>query len=82
MIQLTKEFDENRAGMAIRFLDDGISTEGTMEKMVVTLGVPLSDHKFLHLLKSNCRVFIANTLSTISLRGISSLTTSTPSLLR
>ena len=35
MIQLIKEFDEN--GVAIRFLGDGISTEGTMGKMVVTI---------------------------------------------
>ncbi len=35
MIQLIKEFDD--AGIAIRFLDDGISTEGTMGKMVVTI---------------------------------------------
>ena len=35
MIQLIKEFDE--MGVAIRFLDDGISTEGTMGKMVVTI---------------------------------------------
>lgn len=35
MIQLIKEFDET--GVAIRFLDDGISTEGTMGKMVVTI---------------------------------------------
>jgi DNA invertase Pin-like site-specific DNA recombinase len=35
MIQLSKEFDE--IGVAIRFLDDGISTEGTMGKMVVTI---------------------------------------------
>ena len=35
MIQLIKEFDE--AGVSIRFLDDGISTEGTMGKMVVTI---------------------------------------------
>ena len=35
MIQLIKEFDEN--GVAIRFLDDGISTEGTMGNMVVTI---------------------------------------------
>ena len=35
MIHLIKEFDEN--GVAIRFLDDGISTEGTMGKMVVTI---------------------------------------------
>lgn len=35
MIKLIKEFDE--LGVAIRFLDDGISTEGTMGKMVVTI---------------------------------------------
>lgn len=35
MINLIKEFDE--LGVAIRFLDDGISTEGTMGKMVVTI---------------------------------------------
>ncbi|MBU2738175.1 recombinase family protein [Acidithiobacillus concretivorus] len=35
MIQLIKEFDA--IGVAIRFLDDGISTEGTMGKMVVTI---------------------------------------------
>lgn len=35
MIQLIKEFD--RIGVALRFLDDGISTEGTMGKMVVTI---------------------------------------------
>ncbi len=35
MIQLIKEFDDMK--VAIRFLDDGISTEGTMGKMVVTI---------------------------------------------
>ena len=35
MVQLVKEFDE--LGVAIEFLDDGISTEGTMGKMVVTI---------------------------------------------
>ena len=35
MINLIKEFDN--LGVAIRFLDDGISTEGTMGKMVVTI---------------------------------------------
>ena len=35
MIQLIKEFDN--IGVAIRFLDDGISTEGTMGKMIVTI---------------------------------------------
>jgi DNA invertase Pin-like site-specific DNA recombinase len=35
MISLIKEFDH--LGVAVRFLDDGISTEGTMGKMVVTI---------------------------------------------
>ena len=35
MIQLIKQFDN--MGVSIRFLDDGISTEGTMGKMVVTI---------------------------------------------
>lgn len=35
MIQLIKEFDEIK--VAVRFLDDGISTEGAMGKMVVTI---------------------------------------------
>ncbi|MGB0906059.1 MAG: recombinase family protein [Maricaulaceae bacterium] len=35
MIGLIKDFD--KIGVAIRFLDDGISTEGTMGKMVVTI---------------------------------------------
>ena len=35
MIQLIKAFDD--MGVAVRFLDDGISTEGTMGKMVVTI---------------------------------------------
>ncbi len=35
MIQLIKEFDT--MGVAVRFLDDGISTEGSMGKMVVTI---------------------------------------------
>jgi DNA invertase Pin-like site-specific DNA recombinase len=35
MIQLIKEFDAS--GVFIRFLDDGISTEGSMGKMVVTI---------------------------------------------
>ncbi len=35
MINLIKEFDE--LGVPIRFLDDGISTEGTMGKMIVTI---------------------------------------------
>ncbi len=35
IINLIKEFDV--LGVAIRFIDDGISTEGTMGKMVVTI---------------------------------------------
>jgi DNA invertase Pin-like site-specific DNA recombinase len=35
MVQLIKTFDA--MGVAVRFMDDGISTEGTMGKMVVTI---------------------------------------------
>ena len=35
MIRLIKAFDQN--GIAVRFLDDGISTEGTMGRMVITI---------------------------------------------
>jgi DNA invertase Pin-like site-specific DNA recombinase len=35
MIALIKEFDE--IGVSIRFLDDGISTDGIMGKMVITI---------------------------------------------
>jgi len=35
MIQLIKEFDSQ--GVSIRFMDDGISTEGAMGRMVVTI---------------------------------------------
>ncbi|HBL6732041.1 TPA: recombinase family protein [Serratia marcescens] len=35
MIQLIKEFDTE--GVAVRFIDDGISTDGEMGKMVVTI---------------------------------------------
>lgn len=35
MILLIKHFDET--GVAVRFLDDGITTEGSMGKMVVTI---------------------------------------------
>ena len=35
MINLIKEF--NRMRVAVRFVDDGISTEGTMGKMVITI---------------------------------------------
>jgi len=41
MIELIKEFD--RLGVAIRFLDDGISTEGTMGRMVVTILSAVAD---------------------------------------
>ncbi|ELY2498049.1 recombinase family protein [Cronobacter muytjensii] len=35
MIQLIKEFDA--LGVAVRFIDDGISTDGEMRKMIVTI---------------------------------------------
>lgn len=35
MVHLIKEFDQQ--GVAVRFLDDGISTEGAMGRMVVTI---------------------------------------------
>lgn len=35
MVHLIKEFDD--IGVAVRFLDDGVSTEGTIGKMVVTI---------------------------------------------
>lgn len=35
MVNLIKEFDE--LGVAVSFIDDGISTEGSMGKMVVTI---------------------------------------------
>ncbi len=35
MIQLIKEFDA--LGVAVRFIDDGISTDGEMGKMIVTI---------------------------------------------
>ena len=35
MIRLIRGFDED--GVAVRFLDDGISTEGTMGRMVITI---------------------------------------------
>lgn len=35
MISLINEFDT--IGVAVKFLDDGISTEGTMGKMVITI---------------------------------------------
>nr|WP_321484459.1 recombinase family protein [uncultured Cohaesibacter sp.] len=41
MITLIKEFDA--MGVSIQFLDDGISTEGTMGKMVVTILSAVAD---------------------------------------
>ena len=41
MIMLVKEFDS--IGVSIRFMDDGISTEGTMGKMVVTILSAVAD---------------------------------------
>jgi DNA invertase Pin-like site-specific DNA recombinase len=35
MIALIKEFDN--MGVAVRFLDEGISTEGTMGRMIITI---------------------------------------------
>ena len=35
MVQLIKEFDQ--AGVAVRFLDDGLSTEGTMGRLLITI---------------------------------------------
>ena len=35
MIRLIQEFDQS--GVAVRFLDDGITTEGTMGRMMVTI---------------------------------------------
>jgi len=41
MIRLIKEFDD--AGVAVRFLDDGVSTEGDMGKMVITILVAVAE---------------------------------------
>lgn len=41
MIKLIKEFDE--AGISIRFIKEGLSTEGTMGKMVVTILSAVAD---------------------------------------
>jgi len=35
MVKLIKEFDQ--AGVAVRFLDDGLSTEGTMGRLLITI---------------------------------------------
>ena len=49
MIQLIKEFDE--IGVAIRFIDDGISTEGTMGKMVVTILSAVAQAEIMRILE-------------------------------
>ncbi len=49
MISLIKEFDA--LGVAIRFLDDGISTEGTMGKMVVTILSAVAEAERLRILE-------------------------------
>lgn len=41
MVQLVQDFDE--MGVAVKFLDDGISTEGEMGKMVVTILVAVAE---------------------------------------
>ena len=47
MVNLIKEFDQ--MGVYIRFLDDGIATEGTMGKMVITIlsAVVLAERKHI-----------------------------------
>lgn len=40
MISLIKEFDE--LGVSVKFLDDGVSTEGAMGKMIVTILVAVA----------------------------------------
>lgn len=49
MIQLIQEFD--RIGVAVRFLDDGISTEGTMGKTVITILSAVAEAERLRLLE-------------------------------
>ena len=49
MIQLIKEFDA--AGVAVRFMDDGISTEGNMGKMVVTILTAVAEAERLRILE-------------------------------
>ena len=50
MIQLIKEFDS--IGVSIRFLDDGISTEGAMGKMVVTILAAVAQAERQHLVEN------------------------------
>jgi DNA invertase Pin-like site-specific DNA recombinase len=49
MIQLIKEFDQN--GVSVRFLDDGISTEGAMGKMVVTILAAVAEAERLRIME-------------------------------
>ena len=49
MIQLIKKFDE--MGVAVQFLDEGISTEGTMGKMVVTILSAVAQAECQHILE-------------------------------
>jgi DNA invertase Pin-like site-specific DNA recombinase len=49
MIQLIKEFES--LGVSIRFLDDGISTEGSIGKMVVTILSAVAEAERLRILE-------------------------------
>jgi DNA invertase Pin-like site-specific DNA recombinase len=49
MIQLIKEFENVK--VSIRFLDDGISTEGSMGKMVVTILSAVAEAERLRILE-------------------------------
>ncbi len=54
MIQLIKEFDAQ--GVAIRFIDDGISTDGEMGKMVVTILSAVAQAERRRILGHCCKV--------------------------
>lgn len=49
MISLIKDFDS--LGVTIRFLDDGISTEGTMGKMIITILSAVAESERLRILE-------------------------------
>jgi DNA invertase Pin-like site-specific DNA recombinase len=49
MVQLVEHFDE--MSVSIRFIDDGISTEGTMGKMVVTILTAVAQAERLRILE-------------------------------
>jgi len=49
MIQLVKEFDS--MGVSIRFIDDGISTEGNTGKMVVTILLAVAQAERMRILE-------------------------------